>query len=147
MKLTKSQARYITAIYELSACYEGVRVIDIAERLSLSKASVSLSMKKLAQKGLIRKDVERHVYLTKDGERHAIRMMNKFELLKRFLVEVIGVDKEVAGNDASAIEHVISVDSLCAICRFTGRVQAKNECESFCPMPLETEASCHTDSI
>lgn len=147
MKLTKSQARYISTVYELSVGNAGARVIDIAEKLSLSKASVSLSMKKLTQKGLVRKNAERHVYLTKDGEHHAVRMMNKFELLKRFLIEIIGVDKEVAGNDASAIEHVISVDSLCAICRFTGRLQAKNEWESFCPMPLETEASCHTASI
>lgn len=119
MKLSKSQARYIVAVYELSAGREGVRVIDIAERLSLSKASVSLSMTKLAQKGFIRKDSDRHVYLTQNGERQAIRMMNKYELLKRFLVEILGVDKEVAGYDASAIEHVISVDSLCAICQFT----------------------------
>jgi Mn-dependent DtxR family transcriptional regulator len=141
MKLTKSQARYVTAVYELSMGCEGVRVIDIAERLSLSKASVSFSMTKLEQKGLVHKDVERRVYLTRDGELQAVRMMDKYELLKRFLIEILGVDKEVAGNDASAIEHVISVDSLCAICRFT-RLGTQKVYSGNCPMPFEAGAAC-----
>ena len=56
--LSKSQAHYIKAVYELSSnCDNGARVCDVAEKLNVSKAS--------------------------------------------------------------AIEHVISTDTLCAICRFS----------------------------
>ena len=66
MKLSKSQAHYIRAVYELSSnCESGVRIVDIAEKLEVSKASASLSMTKLARRGVVRKDAERHVYLAR----------------------------------------------------------------------------------
>jgi len=46
--LTSSQAHYIKAIYELSTGIDdGVRVVDIAEKLNVSKASASLALTKL----------------------------------------------------------------------------------------------------
>lgn len=116
--LTPSQSHYIKAVYELSSGSQGVRVVDIAEKLGVSKASASLSMTKLAQRGLVHKDAERHVYLTKNGEQQAVQMLNKHEMIQKFLMGVLGVDKEVAVHDACGMEHIISMDTLCAICRF-----------------------------
>ncbi len=45
MQLTKSQAHYIKAVYELStSCDDGVRVCDVAKKLNVSKASASLAI-------------------------------------------------------------------------------------------------------
>lgn len=75
-------------------------------------------MSRLAKQGLVRKDTGHHIFLTKDGEREAARLVDKFELIRRFLVEVLGVNEEAAAHDACAMEHVISADTLCAMYRF-----------------------------
>ena len=139
MTLSKSQAHYIKAVHELSAGREAARVCDIAEKLSLSKASVSLAMTKLCRQGLVRKDTDRHVLLTKIGEREAMRMLDKYDKLWQFLVEILGVSMEVAKHDACAMEHAISVDTLCALCRFISRMGNKKECSSDCPLPMEAQ--------
>jgi hypothetical protein len=66
----------------------------------------------------------------------------KFEMPKQFLTGVLGVDKAVAEQDACAMEHVISVDSLCAICRFARGMKAAKEAAPDCPVPLEAERIC-----
>lgn len=132
MKLSQSQAHYIKAVYELSDGSGGVRVMDIANRLSLTKASVSLAMTKLQQQGLVRKNAERQVYLTDDGEREAVKMMDKFEVIRRFLTGVLGVSSEAAEFDACAMEHVISMDTLCALCRHTDKEDTPSQCNTFC---------------
>lgn len=140
MKFSKSQAHYIKAVYELSfGSDHGTRVCDIAEKMAISKASVSLAMKKLSKQGLVRRDAERHVYLTKDGKHVAVRILDKYELIWQFLVEILDVDSEVANHDACAMEHVISVDTLCALCRYISRSDNKNNCSGECPLPMEAQ--------
>ena len=136
--LTPSQEHYIKAVYELSQSCDGVRVCDIAEKLRLSKASVSLAIKRLAKQGLVRKDAGHHIYLTEDGKFEAVRILNRFKMIRNYLVSM-GVDKKMAEHDACAMEHVVSVDTLCAICRSSGYGKAKNECEDHCPISLEVD--------
>lgn len=136
MKLSKSQVHYIKPVYELLSKCDGVRVCDIAEKLCLPKASVSLTMTKFTKQVLVRKDAEHHIHLTKDGEREAVRLLDKFEMIRQFLFG-LGVDKEVVEHDACAMEHVVSVDTLCAICRSSGFWEKENGCVDNCPIPLD----------
>ncbi len=141
MKLSKSQSHYIKAIYELSSVGDnGVRVCDVAEKLQLSKASVSLAMTKLERQRMLSKDAQRHVHLTRDGEHEAIRIMNTFETIYKFLVKILSVDKDTAKHDAYVMENVISADTLCAICRFTCKKDL--ECEGNCPMSIKNKVYC-----
>lgn len=141
MNLSKSQSHYIKAIYELtSICDSGTRVCDIAKELSLSKASVSRAVTKLERQRLVSRDAERHIHLTKEGEYEAVRMLNTFEIILKFLVKILNVDKEVAKHDACAIEHVISADTLCAICRFTAKKDSEYAVN--CPMSIEKRTNC-----
>jgi len=140
--LTPSQDHYIKAVYELSSgCESGARIVDIAEKLEVSKASASLSMTKLAKHGFVYKDSDRHIYLTENGEREAIRMLDKFNIIRKFLTKILNINDEVARNDACAIEHVISVDTLCALCRFTSVSDSKKNCKDNCSVPIETKLS------
>ena len=127
--LTPSQSHYIKAVYEFSSGSRGARVMDIAEKMGVSKASSSLAMTKLVKLGFVYKDSDRRIYLTKNGECEAVRMLNKNETIQKFLMEALGVDKEVAIHDACEMEHTISIDTLCAICRFTNQItQCVEDC-------------------
>lgn len=118
MQLSKSQAHYIKAVYELSLVRGSVRVIDIANQLSVSKASASLAVSRLTSKGLLFRDIQRRVFLTQIGEREVIRLLDKFELLLWLLVTVLGVNSEAAKQDACSMTYLLSKESICAICRF-----------------------------
>lgn len=132
-RLSISQSHYIKAVYELSSIRdEGVRVMDIAENLGVSKASDSLAMSKLEKERLIKKDKKRQIYLTRKGEYHAVRMMDKCSIIQGFLTDIMDVDEKVAVKDACAMEHVISLDSLCAMCRIQNQSGNKKTCSSNC---------------
>jgi DtxR family Mn-dependent transcriptional regulator len=120
-ELTDSMQHYLKAIYELSSEGEGVRVSDIAARLNVTKASSCIAMKNLQQKRMIYRNADRLVFLTKEGEYQAILALDKAAIIRRFLTDVLGVKHETADADACAIEHVISVEALCSLCRYTNQ--------------------------
>jgi len=88
-----------------------VRAKDIAKALSVSPASVSEMMSKLADRGL----VEYHPYnppkLTKKGRLIGKRIAERHSEIARFF-EALMVDPKTASLDACAIEHDISPVTL-----------------------------------
>lgn len=125
--------RYIKAVYELSSFGDGgVRVCDIAHKMGLTKASASLAMSKLEKEKQARKDERRQVFLTPEGERYAVLMLDRFAIIQDFLIEVLDVDNKIAQADACAIENVISLETLCSLCRFVSKVDKKRRCEGGC---------------
>ena len=67
-ELSASLQNYIQAIYALtSRGDEGVRIIDIAAHLGVTKTSAFVAMKKLEKEQLIFRDVYRLVCLTEQG--------------------------------------------------------------------------------
>lgn len=138
MNLSPSQAHYIKAVFELSSesCDGSVRVVDIADNLGVSKASARLAMSKLAKEKLVRKDERRQVLLTSAGKRHAVSMLDKCRVIQDFLTEVLAVDNKVAQTDACAIEHVVSLDTLCSLCRYVSGTDTKHRCEGGCHVQI-----------
>ena len=74
------------------------------------------------------KDSERRAHLTKSGESKAIQRLDKFEVIRTFLVRILRVEESIADHDACAIEHAISTDILCAVCRFSKRAGCMDAC-------------------
>lgn len=127
-KITKSQENYIKIIYELSLYEEGVHIADIAAKLGVTKASASAAVKALQKKGLVRRDAGRLVYLTDEGKRLAAYILDKFSILREFLADTLQVDLQTAYTDACAMEHSVSPETLCAICRFVNSRACNNGC-------------------
>ncbi len=131
--LTISMQHYIKAVYELSCGgSDYVRIVDIAEELGVSKTSASLAMSRLAEKGLVCRNEQRQVMLTPEGETLAVLMLDKSAIIYRFLHNVLGLAAETANADACAMEHVISVETLCALCRLNSRESKEHRCEGKC---------------
>lgn len=83
--MTVSNQKYLKAVYELSVSGSSVRVADIAETLSVSKASVYSALKKLSDKGLVMHETYGDVELTKTGEKKAKALIESYERLKQSL--------------------------------------------------------------
>ena len=113
-ELTSNMEDYLEAIYELvqeSHCRE-VRVTDIARRLSVTRPSVVGMVKHLALHQLVINHHYGGVELTARGEQIARQTWERHQVLRRFLEEVLGLDAEVAEEDACRMEHSLSPETI-----------------------------------
>ncbi len=114
MKSNESAENYLETILILSNSKSFVRSIDIAEELGFKKSSVSVAMKLLREKGHICVDSDGHITLTESGKAIADMIYERHQLLSHWLTQ-LGVDPDIAAEDACRIEHVISKESFDAI--------------------------------
>lgn len=117
MSIYKSGEDYLEMILMLSKKKPLVRSIDIAHELGVSKPSVSVAMKKLRESGHITVDEDGALSLTADGYIIAERMLERHTLLTELLMS-LGVDEDVAREDACKLEHDLSEQSFEAIRAF-----------------------------
>ena len=111
MEIRQSAEDYLESILVLSKKGGGVRSIDIATRLGVSKPSVSHAMKLLREDGYIAMDRYGTVTLLEKGEEIAVRIYERHQVLTKML-EGLGVSEEVAKADACKLEHDISNESF-----------------------------------
>ena len=117
MHLQESGEMYIESIYVLSQTSNAVRSIDVGEYMGYSKPSVSRAIGLLKNGGYVKVDENGYLTLTEEGLEVAEKMYERHTMLTDFLVR-LGVDKEVAAEDACKIEHVISDASFEAIKKY-----------------------------
>lgn len=91
-----------------------VRAVDIANELEFKKSSVSIAMKNLREKKYITVTDAGYIYLTEEGMEIAERIYERHTVLKDFFIS-LGVDAEIAQEDACRIEHFISNESFEAL--------------------------------
>ena len=111
MQIRESAEDYLEAILVLSRKGGGVRSVDIATMLGVSKPSVSHAMKLLREDGYIAMDRYGTVTLLEKGEEIAMRIYERHQVLTKML-EGLGVSEEVAKADACKLEHDISNESF-----------------------------------
>lgn len=112
-ELTQSYEDYIEAIYDLCLRSGGsVRSVDVASELGFSKASVARATKNLREGGYIEQERYGEITLTDKGRAYGERILNRHRVLRGFLVDILGVDMEVANEEACMMEHTISQDTM-----------------------------------
>jgi len=109
-KITPSKENYLKVMLELSS-EEGIRSTNIASALGISKASVSSMMNVLREAGYVTKEKYGAVSLTENGRKAAADIKRRYELLKRFLHDILGVEAAIAAEDACRMEHLISPET------------------------------------
>lgn len=112
LPLSAAMQDYLEEILNLSLQMETVRVTDIAERLSLTKASVSQALAQLREQGLINQDRYGPVELTERGRHYGQVVKRRHVVLRSFLTEVLGVDQKTAEKDACQMEHAVCSETI-----------------------------------
>lgn len=114
--LTRAGEDYLEAIYRLST--EGgsadgsVRSVDVAEQLGVSKASVNKALSMLKETDMVAQNRYGRVTLTEKGRRYAAVVWRAHRALRTFLESDLGVEQEVADQEACLMEHVLSEDTM-----------------------------------
>ena len=120
MNIRKSAEDYLEMMLMLKEKHGYIRSIDIADELGVKKPSVSYATKRLRDNGYITMDSDSHITLTETGMEIAMRMYERHKTLTDLLV-ALGVDENVAREDACKIEHDLSEQSFRAICKHAGK--------------------------
>ncbi|MER7581934.1 metal-dependent transcriptional regulator [Kitasatospora sp. NPDC096140] len=99
---------YLRTILELEE--EGIVPMRarIAERLEQSGPTVSQTVGRMERDGLLQVAGDRHLELTEEGRRLAVRVMRKHRIAECLLVDVIGLEWEQVHEEACRWEHVMS---------------------------------------
>ncbi len=116
-KATPSQQDYLEAILELDGG-EGVRAKEIAAHLKVKMPSVTEALKDMGQLGWVNYAPYKRVTLTETGSRVAEDVFRKHESLRDFFANFLGVDRQIADEDACKIEHVASDELIHRILKF-----------------------------
>lgn len=116
-KSNESAENYLETILVLSKRLPVVRSIDISIEMGFKKSSVSVAMKNLRENGHITVTDAGFIYLTDSGKEIAEMIYERHTFLSTWLTS-LGVDAEIASEDACRMEHVISKESFDAIKHF-----------------------------
>ncbi|WP_022882819.1 metal-dependent transcriptional regulator [Gryllotalpicola ginsengisoli] len=85
-----------------------VTVTQLAERMGVRKATVSLGLRRLTDAGLVRHEPYGGIELTDEGRRHAVGMVRRHRILETFLVESLGYAWDEVHDEAENLEHAVS---------------------------------------
>ena len=116
MHMQESGEMYLETILILSRTKGQVRSIDIVDYMSFSKPSVSRAVGLLKSGGYILVDPEGYITLTDAGREVAEKIYDRHTTLTELLTR-LGVDPDVAAEDACRMEHTISDESFEALKR------------------------------
>lgn len=114
MQIHESAENYLETILMLSKKLPVVRSVDIANELDFKKSSVSIAMKNLREGGKITVTQAGYIYLTDIGREIAEMIYERHQWLTNWLIS-LGVDSNIAAEDACKMEHVISKESFEAL--------------------------------
>ncbi|MDA2931425.1 metal-dependent transcriptional regulator [Acidobacteria bacterium AH-259-O06] len=134
--VTHSAVHHLIAIAQLIDVFGYARITDVANRLDITRGSVSITLSSMEKNGFVQRDANRFLRLTPEGKFIAQTTQIKKVLLKRFLQEVLGIKEKDADIDSCKIEHLISLETghrLCELMHFldSGHPAAKAFLQAF----------------
>jgi DtxR family Mn-dependent transcriptional regulator len=105
MELSASLEDYIEAIYHIVEEKQVARAKNIAELMGVSRASVTEALRALSSKGLINYAPYEVITMTDTGRLVAEDVIFRHTTLKKFFIEILTIDKDIAEEGACKVEH------------------------------------------
>lgn len=118
MLLSSSLEQYLNTIYKLDKENVGVRVTDISDSLEVKKSSTNKALNILKEEGLINYEKYKNITLTEQGIAMAKHINKRNNLFKKFLVEILDVNENLATTEAESLAHCISCHTTAKLERY-----------------------------
>ena len=116
---------YVELIEDLINKEGEARIVDMANHLGISKATVNQTINRLIKKGFLTSKPYRAIHLTKKGENAATQARQRHKIVYDFLT-ALGLDKETAELDSEGIEHHVGNKTLNKLKNLTNKLKKKN---------------------
>ena len=114
---TATLEEYLESIYRLSENERAVRPTQIAESVGVSGPTVTATLRRLEAQGFIVRDGT-SVVLTSSGRERAVDILRRHRVAESFLVDTLGLEWDVAHEEACLLEHALSPRVLVALEEF-----------------------------
>ncbi|MCW5946721.1 MAG: metal-dependent transcriptional regulator [Fimbriimonadales bacterium] len=109
---TEIVEEYVEGIFRLQEAIGQVTTGELADYMQVSAGSATSMVKKLHQMGLAKYEPYKSVSLTKKGERLAKQLSRTHRILKKFLVDSVGLPWNDVHELACKLEHYIDSDVI-----------------------------------
>jgi DtxR family Mn-dependent transcriptional regulator len=103
--LTKSERETLKAIYRLTRDRHEAQTGALAEALGVAPGTVTMTVKRLAERLLVDHRPYHGVELTSDGRRAAVSAIRRHRIVERFLADMLGYAWNEADRLAGDFEH------------------------------------------
>ena len=117
--VSESAQDYLKTIWKLQRADE-MSTTALADALSVSPASATAMLKKLATLGLVVHERYHGATLTPTGERMALEVVRHHRLLELYLMEALGLSWDQVHEEAERLEHHLSDELEARIDRALG---------------------------
>lgn len=120
--LTPTREDYLRALYRLSRSGGSVRLTDLARSQGVRLPTARHFVDRLREVGLAEQESYGRITLTHVGKRVGREITDRFELTRRFLIEVLEVPEDAAEREACVMEHHLDDDTLDRLAAFVKQV-------------------------
>ena len=103
--LSKSERETLKAIYRLAHNGREAHTGALAESLKVSPGTVTATIKRLAERGLLDHKLYHGVELTASGQQAAVAAIRRHRIVERFLADMLGYAWNEADRLAGSFEH------------------------------------------
>ena len=117
--ISKALEEYVKTMYVLKKQKGEIRVTDIAQKMSCSKASVTKALNNLKEKGFVEHEAYGEIKLTKLSEELAQKNLEAYDIVYLFLNEILEIDSNNSKEEAEKIKSVIRDETLNKLARYT----------------------------
>ena len=103
--LTRSERETLKAIYRLTRERAEAQTGALADALGVAPGTVTVTVKRLADRGLVDHRPYHGVLLTSRGRRLAVAAIRRHRIVERFLADMLGYAWNEADRLAGTFEH------------------------------------------
>ena len=108
---TETAEDYTEMIADLINQNGEARAVDLAKHFGVTGPTVNSTIRRLVREELVESKPYRSIFLTEKGKLLADYCKKRHDIVFDFLIK-IGVDIEIAKNDAEGLEHHVSRETL-----------------------------------
>ncbi|MDR1874275.1 MAG: metal-dependent transcriptional regulator [Synergistaceae bacterium] len=126
--ITARTEDYLEEIFLLECTGREITVTDLAERLGITKGTVTATVQKLVEVNLLKHERYGALHLTRDGRQKGLMVYRRHEGLRAFFHELLGVDRDRSSEMACSMEHymdTVTDERLFAMLEFFRRSRAE----------------------
>lgn len=114
--LTASQINYLITLFRLNSGDTGIRCVDIAKALEITKPSVHTMMKTLSAMMLVRKTKYGNVFLSEDGKNTAEQYNEYYRTVCDYFEKSLCLSQRQAQRSALAVLSELSAEDIQNMC-------------------------------
>lgn len=110
--MTKSLEDYLETIFILHKNNKIPRIKDISAIMNVKSSSVNNAINELIKLNYIKHEKYGYIELLPEGIEKGEYLLRRHNILKRFFVEVLGIEEEKSENEACLCEHILSDETI-----------------------------------